>query len=160
MKNKKGSILIDSLTWIWKIIVVAMVVVYLIIVLVYFKNENFDTHEQEVYLLSKSLRYSEDCLALEPDLIDLDKLTSERLSSCYSDKSLGFRVTLLSFDRTPLKTAEVLSITQKTYLGEDLGVCQSLKRTHKCSVRTDLIKYKTDDAIKQGFLQLEVIQSV
>ncbi len=128
-------------------------------------NEDINTHNLETYLLTKDLLYSDSCLAVSdknPLVVDIKKISDERLASCFNKNNMGYRVTLLDKDKNEIKTAKSLTVKQEGYLvktKKGYPVCKSIPE-YRCSQRTDPVLYLSDDEKKFGFLVTEVINFV
>ncbi len=158
--NKKASLPTEMLKWLGNITLVMVVVIFIFMVAVSFLNEKFDTRDLEVYTLSRSLLYSENCLALSDEfkvsvgVIDIEKLTPEKLSSCYSKEDFGYTVKLSDIDNN-----EIAFVNPKFNINYNIPICAGVK-FYKCSNNKYYVLYKKDNKILPGILDLEVITIV
>ncbi|HLC86501.1 MAG TPA: hypothetical protein VJG30_04405 [Candidatus Nanoarchaeia archaeon] len=167
---KKGALIIgDFLGMILEFIPVIIVSIFILFVAFAFLNEKIDTHDIEVFMLSRDLLYSDSCLAFSDDYrvfpmhVDTKKLDDERLGSCFSKSSMGFRITLLDSQGREVKSAKSLTLKQEGYLTKGASVnypvCKAVPE-YKCSKRKELIVYHTENKIQSGFLVIEVVNRV
>lgn len=167
---KKGALIIgDFLGMILEFIPVIIVSIFILFVAFAYLNEKIDIHNMEVFLLSRQLLYSDSCLAFSDDYrvfpmnVDTKKLVDERLGSCFSKSSMGFRLTLFDDQGREIKSAKSLTLRQEGYLTRgatvDYPVCKAVPE-YKCSKRKELVVYHTENSIKSGFLVIEVVNRV
>ena len=95
--------------------------------------------------------------------VDVKKISDERLSSCFSKETIGFRVALLNLDGNEVKSAKSLTIKQQGFLTKgsksDYPICESIPE-YKCSTRKDFVVYHNNRDIKNGVLVTEVVNFV
>jgi len=155
--NNKGAITTEWIKWLLNIFVIIVVIMFVFAVALSFLRERFETHDIEVFTLSRVFFYSENCLALSndnriiPGIIDLDKLTVDNLLSCYSKEGLGYTVSVTDLDNNEIKF-----VNPKFSINYYLPVCSALKE-YRCSKNKYYILYKNNNKIVSGFLNLEVI---
>ena len=157
--NKKG--IFNPVEIMFYIMVVIIVAVFIALAISKFTNEKIDTVNLETFLLERKLIDSDSCLAYKDDLkiylgiVALEKVNSERLKSCFTKENFGFLITILDLDGNAIKSAKNLDNRQEAYL----PICSTIKG-YKCIKKKDLIQYKTEQGIKTGEIQIEVIKLV
>ncbi len=141
------------------VVITVIVAVFIAIVAVNYRNEEISTTQLETFLLQKKLTNS--CLAYadstgtHPYLIDLNRLTSEILSSCYTKEGFGYSVKILDFNNAIIKEASNLDLSQKA----NIQVCENVPR-HECFKKRILVNFYNDGKISAGYMEIGVINLV
>jgi len=154
--NKKGVYeVLELFIYISFVIVVSL---FIAIVAINYLNEKIDTTKLETFLLTRYLLNSDSCVAYKDELrvhqgnIDLNKVTFETLNHCFKKEGMGFKIEIQDGESTTIKSASNLNLRQEAYL----PICKSIKG-FICTKRKDMISYKDNETIKQGFMLTEVI---
>lgn len=143
------------------ILFVIVVSVFILLVAFRYINEDIETTNLETFLLEKSLIYSDSCLSFRdtvknyPGIVDLERVNSDVITSCFSKQNLGYLVKISDLNRQVLKSASNLDLRQELYL----PVCKTVKQ-YKCANKNDLVLYYEKGQIKTGYISLEVINLV
>lgn len=155
----------ETIEMLWKLVIVAIIAVYLIIVIFYYLNEKMDTDSTQLSVLSRQIIYSPECLAYQdefkiyPGLIDLSKWNTESLRKCRTRDDYGIRLTLKDMNSNQIKEQMNLMNLEKQKL---LVVCPSLA-DYKCYKKTTFINYVTiqDNQLVRApaMLEMEVIKN-
>ena len=138
---------------------IIIVAVFIAAVALSYISEEIKTENIETYLILKGLVNSESCLAyndgtrIHQNIIDLNKLTSNRLSSCLSKTDTGYLITLTNLNGNLVKSESNLDVRQKAYL----PICKSIKG-FICTKKSTLINYYENNQIKTVIMNLEVIK--
>src|SRR3989344_3055858 len=157
--NKKG--LLDIVRLSVNLIIIIIVSMFILMVILKYQNEDIKTTSLETFLLAKKLIYSDSCLAYKEGnkiyqgVIDMNKLSFDRLNSCATKESLGYIVTVQDLNNNPVKSASNLNLRQQSYL----PVCGTING-YECLNRSELISYYDNKEMKTGHMQLEVINFV
>lgn len=157
---KKGAEF-NYLMWIPRIFCIILVTIFLSVIVFSYLNEEFNTEGLENTILSTTLRYSPNCLALEdeevhPNVIDLNKMDNFKLAGCYKRPDVSYKVTLNSLEGSEIKSASVIPLNVEKLI----PVCASVADL-SCSQEREYVLY-TDgsDSLKSGILTIEVVRNV
>jgi hypothetical protein len=138
------------------------VAVFLVVIIAHYRSENFQTEQLEDFIVSTSLRYSPNCLALEdeegvhPNLIDMQKLETLKLASCFKREDFSYRVSLKAITGEEIKKVSLLPVNIEQWM----PVCKSI-RTLACSQKDAYVLYKDAEGKNvPGVLSLEVVRNV
>ena len=93
---KKGDVpLEESLSLFPQMLLLIVILVFISVVLFTYLNVDIDINNTETILLARALKYSPECLAIEPGIIDIEKLTEDRLRQCYTKDNVKYNVRIL-----------------------------------------------------------------
>lgn len=157
--NKKGIFDILEIG-IYMFFVIA-VSIFIFLVAFKYLNEKIDTSNLEINLLTKRLIYSDSCLAYRDEVrtyqgvVDLSKLSFNRLNSCFSKETTGYSINIMDINGTAIKSANNLNLKQAAYL----PVCKTVPG-YECLKKKNLVSYYDGIGIKTGFIVIEVINFV
>ncbi len=157
--NKRAQL--NAMEYMIYIFFVIIVSVFIYLAAFQYLNEDIKTTQLETFLLSKKLVYSESCLAyrddikLNPGEIDLNKLNSQNLITCFSKPDFGYLVKISSFDGTLIKSASNLNVKQEV----NLPICKNVPH-YECTTRRDIVQYHNGEELSTGYIEVEVIKFV
>lgn len=157
--NRK-ALVTDMAKWIGNILLIIVVTTFIFFVYLTFAKEVPETHNLESFTISRSLIYSQNCLALDSEnqalsgVIDINKMTSERLAACYSKDGVGYTVKL-----SDLQGQEIKFVNPGFRLNNYFTVCQD-SPYYECSANQYYVLYKSDNKIIPGILSIGVITLV
>ncbi len=155
--NKKA--IFDAVEITVYVVITVIVAVFIAVVAVNYKNEEISTTQLETFLLQKKLTntclvYS-DNTGIKSYIIDINKLTSEILSQCYTKEGFGYSVKILEFNNTVIKEASNLNLRQKA----NMQICENVPK-HECFKKRILVNFYSNEEIHTGFMDMEVINLV
>ena len=157
--DKKGSSdapIEESTMLIPHTFIVIIVFVFISFVMFDYMNLKFETESLETNLLSKTLRYSPNCLAYKddkthPGLIDLSKVTELNLKECFSKNKLSFNVKILVNDQE-IKKAELMNARDLS----NFKICDNVPNAW-CKTKTEPVLITDGQDTVKGLMKLEVI---
>lgn len=137
-------------------IIVVIVFVFIAYVMFNYMDMQFKTESYEITLLSKTLRYSPDCLAYKdgsnvyPGVIDLAKVSEDNLKSCFKKEGMSFNVRIIQ-DEQEIKKAETMNARDLS----NFKVCYTVPKV-KCLTKVEpvLIAGNQNNAL----MKIEVIR--
>ena len=141
------------------VVITVIVAVFIAVVAVNYRNEEISTKQLETFILQKKLTNS--CLAytdsagMHPYLIDLNKLTSEILSGCYTKEGFGYSVKILDFYNIIIKEASNLDLRQRA----NIQICENVPK-HECFKKRILVNFYDNNKISAGYMEIGVINLV
>lgn len=160
--NKKANLHIDSILWVWRIIITMFVIAFVFLIAFIYLSQDIETVDLENKILLNNLISSESCLATsekgitKPWLIDLDKVKNERITQCLSLEDTEYKLKIKSLNKTIIKQAKQMSLDFEMAI----PVCNSMP-DFSCSKLTDNILYKNKEGfLKIGIIELEVVKYV
>ena len=155
---KKAQI---DIIWIWRIVIVGIIVGFIYFVTVDYLSAEIKTGDLEEHILLNNLISSEDCLAYKelrtfPGIIDLEKLNEGILRKCYEKSKFGFRISLVDLNNinSEIKTVDVLSDEQKNLI----DVCKSVQ-SYICTDINQYVLVKDNDKTYPAVIKLKVIKN-
>ncbi len=158
--DKRGAAISEQVSFLWRLPLVILVVGFIAAVTIVYLKEDFQTNNVEDFLLSTTLRYSPNCLALEKEkrvevnTLDLKKFEGLHLASCYRKKGLAYRVTLVSLTGTEIVSASLIPVNVEKLV----PVCSSVQSL-KCSRKEDYVLYQNGEGkTSPAILRLEVVR--
>lgn len=143
------------------LIVVIIVAVFIALATIKYRNEKIDTTDIETFLLARKLVNTDSCLAYKdsirthPGIIDLEKLNTPRLISCFTREGFGYSIKISDLDNKEIKSAENLNDRQKA----NIKICKNVPK-HICTARKEIINYYSEGQIRTGFMEIGVIKLV
>lgn len=153
---KKGDLTADALIWFWRIMLVAMITIFIFMNTAKYLNPAFSTEEIELKILTAKLLYSDACIKrINPGEIDLEKFNDAHLQNCYLKSNIGYKLNLTNLNDKQIRVAKLLSSQQET----DLRLPAVSKNFKYVSSREYVLYYENNE-LKPGILNIEVIKDV
>lgn len=156
--NKKGSDapIEESIMLIPHTFIVILVFTFIAFVMFSYMNLEFKTESLETNLLSKTLRYSSNCLAykdnrVHPGVIDLSKVSEPNLRDCFSKEDMSFNVRIIQ-DNKEIKKAETMNARDLS----NFKICETVPNIW-CKTKTEPVLITNGQETIKGIMILEVI---
>ena len=155
LKNKKGM---NWVPWIFRIILISMVIMGMVLFMDNMKRTILDTDDLTFYSLSQRILFSPDCFVYEdtelgkpiPGIMDFNKFTQENMDRCFvNEKSkLSAKITLDVDDQ--------LSVYHKKDLFEEYTAFSLISPNVELITRKYPVLVMKDDEEKNGVLSIEI----
>jgi len=144
---------IDLMTWIWRIFIVVIICMYILVFTGIYLSKDIDTSKVEMNSFENRLLFSSDCLVENKiGLIKLNKFNDERISECFKKNNFEFEINLYDLSNKKIKSAK--TVKRETSLAP---VCESLP---KCSKDREYVLFEEGGKIKQGILEIILVENV
>src|SRR3989344_4453516 len=147
-----SKVAFDAPRWIIDFSITFILAVFILIIALVFVNEKIDTNPIEadniiINLVYSCLVYSDE-VSSYPGVIDINKLSKDRIKSCFSKDSLGYTVSLYDLEGNLIR-----NIDPEFNLNVFIPICEGNK-DFICSENKEFILYMNDNKKFNGILSV------
>lgn len=156
LDNKRGM---NWVPWIFRIILISMVIMAMVLFADNMKRAILDTDDLTFYSLSQRILFSPDCFVYEdtelgkpiPGIIDYEKFTQDNINSCFAnEKSKLSAKIMLDVDN------ELISVYHKKDLFEEYQAFSIISPNVDLITRNYPVLVNKENEQKQGVLSIEI----